>query len=207
MPTTFEALAIFAAAIAPGYGFLTGYQHQRCHSPPSHDLHVLAQAFILSAIWVAITWWPIGHVLSAWAAADELGSHELIVWILACVFLGLPYVLGRIIGQVLRSVEEGQPAWLFKAMGVLGAFEKPTLWDWTWERVRRRGPVVIVIRLRDGGVIEGQYASASRVDFSPRKPRVFLEKAYGFDPSGKRVVYPHGAYLEGSEIVAVQFKT
>jgi hypothetical protein len=91
-------------------------------------------------------------------------------------------------------------------MSRLGMFEKPTLWDWTWEAARKRGNAVVVVDLKSGGVIEGQYAHQSKADFSPHPPRLFLEKAYGFDTTGRRIVYPHGAYVDGSEIVAVQFR-
>jgi hypothetical protein len=182
-------------AITPGYGFLSGY------------LHVLAQAFVLSAIWIALTWWPAGHLLTDWARQGMLNSHEAAVWAMACALLGLPYVLGRVVGVLLRAVEGGRPHWIFEAMSRLGAFEKPSLWDWTWEAARKREGTAVVIRLKDGSVIEGQYASNSKADFSPRQPRLYLEKAYGFDNVGRRIVYPQGAYVDGSEIVAVQFKT
>lgn len=207
MPTTLEALVVFAAAIAPGYGFLSGYQHQRSHTAPERDLHVIAQAFIVSAIWIAVTWWPAGHLLTEWMASDQLASHELAAWLLVCLLLGLPYLIGRVVGLAIRRIEAGSRGWLFSVMSTAGAFEPPTLWDWTWEQARRRGSVVLVVRLKDGGVIEGQFASFSRADFSPRKPALFLEKAYGYDQAGQRVPYPAGAYLEAGEIAGVQFKT
>jgi Family of unknown function (DUF6338) len=207
MPSTLEALAIFALAIAPGYGFISGYQHQRSHSTPERDLHVLAQAIIVSAIWVAITWWPAGHLLTKWTTDGSLGEHELQAWLLACGLLGLPYHLGRLLGLALRGVEGGKPRWLFKTLSFLGAFEAPSLWDWTWEKARQRGPVIVVIRLKDGGLVEGQFASGSKAELSPRPPRLFLEKAYGYDQEGQRIVFPRGAYLEGSEIASVTFRT
>lgn len=207
MPTTLEALIIFAAAIAPGYGFLSGYQHQRTHSQPDRDLHALAQAFIVSSIWIAVTWWPAGHLLAGWARDSQFGAHEFEVWLLACALLGLPYVLGRLVGLLLLGVPGKGPRWLDSLFEALGAFAPPTLWESTWEHVRARGSVVLVVRLRDGAVIEGQFASRSSVDFSPRPPRVYLERAYGYDQNGERVAYPNGAYIEGREIVALQFKS
>jgi|SRR5215204_3888340 len=207
MPATLEALIVFAAAIAPGYGFLSGYQHQRTHSPPDRDLHVLAQSFIVSSIWIAVTWWPAGHLLAGWANDDQLGAQELEVWLLACALLGLPYVLGRFMGLLIMRTAPGKPRWLHSLFGALGAFEPPTLWETTWELARARGVVVLVVRLKDGQVIEGQFANKSRVDFSPRQPRVYLERAYGYDQNGQRVAYPNGAFIEGREIVALQFKS
>jgi hypothetical protein len=206
MPTTLEALAIFACAVAPGYGFLSGYQHRRSHSAPERDLYVLAQAFILSAAWVALTWWPIGHLLSNWAAEEKLASHELAVWILLCVFLASPYFLGRLCGQVIIGAGQARTGRVFSVLSNLGVFEPPSLWDSTWEQVRRRGSVVLVIQLKDGNSIEGQFANRSKVDFSPRPPRVYLEKAYGYDMAGQRIAFPQGAYVEGDQIVSVQFK-
>lgn len=207
MPSTVEALIIFAAAIAPGYGFLSGYQHQRTYSPPDRDLYVLAQAFVLSSIWIAMTWWPAGHLLAGWARDHQLPAHELEVWLLSCALLGLPYALGRLLGLLLLRVVGRGPQWLDSLFEALGAFAPPTLWESTWERVRARGSAVLVVRLRDGTVIEGQFASQSRVDFSPRSPRLYLERAYGYDQDGQRVTYPNGAYIEGGEIVALQFKS
>jgi hypothetical protein len=89
----------------------------------------------------------------------------------------------------------------------IGVFKPPTLWDHTWDQVRQRNSAVLVVRLKDGGIIEGQFAERSRVDLSPRPPSLFLERAYGYGPSGQRIVFPPGAYLDGSEIVGVQFKT
>jgi hypothetical protein len=207
MPATLEALVIFAAAIAPGYGFLSGYQHQRSHTSPERDLHVLAQAFIISALWIAVTWWPAGHLLTQWTSEGDLSSHEFATWLLVCLLLSLPYAIGRALGLLIRVAEGGKPHWLFSLLSAAGAFEPPTLWDWTWERARERGSVVLVVRLKDGGVIEGQFAGLSRADFSPRKPALYLEKAYGYDQAGQRVQYPRGAYLEAEEIAGAQFKT
>ncbi|HEY2716793.1 MAG TPA: DUF6338 family protein [Solirubrobacterales bacterium] len=207
MPSTFEALAIFAGAVAPGYAFLAGYQVERNSTGPERDLYALAQAFILSAAWIAITWWPIGHLLAHWAMNDELESHELAVWAFACLLLGAPYILGRAMSAIVEAAELRASGPVFRVLDNLGTLEPPTLWDWTWREARERGAVVVVIRLKDGGTIEGQFASQSRADLSPRSPRVYLERAYGFDGAGKRVVYPRGAYVEGDQIVGVQFKS
>jgi hypothetical protein len=207
MPNTFQALAIFAAAIAPGYGFLTGLQRQSTYTAPERDLYVLAQAFVISAIWIALTWWPLGRWFLGWATAGELGDHELLAWAMACGFLGLPYVAGRLLGFGIRRAEERRRGPIYRVFDSLGVFEPPTLWDWTWSRVRDRESVILIIRLKDGGTLEGQFAEGSKVDFSPRRPRVFLEKAYGYDDEGQRVTFPEGAYVEGDEIVGVQFKT
>lgn len=207
MPSTLESLAVFAAAIAPGYGLISGYQHQRSYSAPERDLYVLAQAFVGSAVWIALTWWPMGHSLTQWATRGALADHEFVAWLMACLFLALPYIIGRLLGQILRSVATGSPRGLFKALVLLGAYEPPTLWDYIWEQVRRRNSSVLVVRLKDGGVIEGQFAAKSRVDLSPHRPRLFLERAYGYDSTGRRIVFPLGAYIEGSEIVGVQFRS
>jgi hypothetical protein len=207
MPATFEALAIFAAAIAPGYGFLSGLQRQSSYTAPERDLYVLAQAFIFSAIWAALTWWPLGRWLTTWTSAQNLADHELAVWAMTCAYLGLPYVVGRLMGFSIRIAQERKSGRLYEGLQALGVFEPPTLWDWIWSHVRDRGSVILVIRLKDGGTLEGQFATNSKVDFSPRRPRVFLEKAYGRDQEGRRIFYPKGAYVEGDEIVGVQFKT
>jgi hypothetical protein len=203
MPTPFETLAVFAAAIAPGYGFLSGYQHQRAHSHPDRDLHAYAQAFVVSSIWIAVTWWPAGHLLVKWTCDEQLGTHEPEVWLLACALLGLPYVLGRLFGQLLLRVSSGRCRWLFSFFDAIGVFDPPTLWESTWEYIRSRGPAVVVILLKDGTVIEGQFASRSRVDFSPRPPRVYLERAYGYDQNGQRIVFHGGVYIAGREIAAL----
>lgn len=207
MPNTLEALAIFAAAIAPGYGLLSGLQRQSNYTAPERDLYVLAQAFILSAVWLAVMWWPLARWLLAWQADGNLREHELAAWAMACAFLGLPYAVGRLIGFGIRRAQERREGWLYQALEPLGVFEPPTLWDWTWSEVRDRGSVVLVITLKDGRTLEGQFAELSRVDFSPRRPRIFLEKAYGYDEEGQRIVFSRGAYVEGDEIAGVQFKT
>lgn len=207
MPDTFEAVAVFAFAIAPGYALLVGYQHQRSHTAPDRDLHVLAQAFVLSAAWIALTWWPAGHLLSGWTANGELFGHEAYVWMLCCFLLGGPYMAGRLAGAGVRAIADGERGALFSTMKAVGFFEPPTLWESTWERARARGATALVVRLKDGSVIEGQFASKSRVDFSPRPPCVYLERAYGYNQDGRRIQYPRGAYIEGAEIVAVQFRS
>jgi Family of unknown function (DUF6338) len=207
VPNTFEAVAVFAFAIAPGYALLVGYQHQRSHTAPDRDLHVLAQAFVLSATWIALTWWPTGHLLSGWAADGDLFDHEVYVWVLCCFLLGGPYMAGRSAGACVRAIADGKRGTTFSVMKAIGFFEPPTLWESTWERARARGATVVVVRLKDGSVIEGQFADKSRVDFSPRPPRVYLERAYGFNQDGRRIQYPKGAYIEGAEIVALQFRS
>lgn len=207
MPTTLEALAVLAFAIAPGYALLGGYQHQRSHSAPERDLHILAQAFIYSAAWLAITWWPIGHLLSNWAASDELGDHELFAWLLIAVFLGGSYVAGRALGWLIQRIAKKGNGLAFDAIQATGAFDPPSLWDWIWAEAQSRGEVLLVVRFKDGGVLEGQYASNSFADLSPRPPRVYLERAYGEDSDGNPVVYTQGAYVEGDQIVDIRFIT
>lgn len=198
---------MFAFAIVPGYVLLVGYQHQRSHTAPERDLHVLAQAFVLSAFWLALTWWPAGHLLSTWAANDELDSHEPMVWLLCCFLLGAAYLAGRIAGAVIRMVGGKREGRLFSWMRSLGLFSQPTLWDWVWTEAGQRGNVLLVIRLKDGGSIEGLYAASSAADLSPKRPRVYLERAYGCDDEGNTVIYPWGAYVEGDQIVGIEFKS
>lgn len=207
MPSTLEALAIFAVAIAPGYGFLSGFQYQRSHTPPERDLYLLAQAFITSAVWIAVTWWPVGHLLSGWTADESLQDHEFMAWLLLCSFLLLPYGPGRLIGTVVGIAGKRKSGPLFQLFRRLGFYRHATLWESTWTEAKDRGGAIVVIRLRDGSTVEGQFSGGSLADSSPRKPRLYLEKAYGWNKDGQRVIFPRGAYLEGDQIAAVQFKT
>lgn len=207
MPSTFEAVTVFAFAIAPGYALLVGYQHQRSHTAPERDLHVLAQAFVLSAAWIALTWWPAGHLLIGWAVDGEILDHEACVWFLCCLLLGGPYLVGRFAGAGVRAVAAREEGGLFAAMRAVGFFEQPSLWDRVWTDARHRGNVLLRIRLKEGGSIEGLYAAGSEADLSPRRPRVYLEKAYGQDEEGNTVIYPMGAYVEGDQIIGIEFKS
>lgn len=207
MPDSLEAVAVFTFAIAPGYALLVGYQHQRSHTAPERDLHVLAQAFVLSAAWIALTWWPAGHLLTQWAAEGELAAHETCVWILSCAVLGGAYLAGRIGGAVVRWIASKREGWLFSLMQAVGFFEQPSLWDRIWTEAGHRGNVLLVIRLKEGGSVEGLYAGESKADLSPRRPRVYLEKAYGYDDEGSTVIYPKGAYVEGDQIASIEFKS
>jgi hypothetical protein len=207
MPGSLEAAAVFAFAIVPGYALLVGYQHQRSHTAPDRDLHVLAQAFVLSAFWLALTWWPAGHLLARWAANDELSDHELMVWLLCCLILGAAYLVGRLTGAVVRRVGAKRRGRLFVLLRALGLFKQPSLWDWVWTEAGQRENVLLVVRLKSGGSIEGMYASSSAADLSPKKPRVYLERAYGYDDDGNTVIYPQGAYIEGEQIVGIEFKS
>jgi hypothetical protein len=207
MPGTLEALAIFAFAIAPGYALITGYQHQRSHSAPERDLHVLAQAFVFSAVWLGLTWWPIGHLLVRWTADHELDEHQVWAWLLISLFLGGSYVAGRLAGAFVRRVAAKGNGFVFEAMKSAGVFDRPSLWDWIWADASSRVDVLLVITYKDGEVLEGQYAGKSWADLSPRRPRVYLQTAYGYDGDGNRVIYPHGAYVEGDQIVDIKFKT
>jgi hypothetical protein len=207
VPQSLQAAAVFAFAIAPGYALLVGYQHQRSHTAPERDLHVFAQAFVLSAGWIALTWWPAGHLLTSWADRGELGAHEFDVWLLSCLMLGSAYVVGRSAGAAVRAIGKRKHGRLFSFMSVIGFFEQPSLWDRIWTEAHQRGNVLLAIRLKDGGSIEGLYASESEVDLSPRPRRVYLEKVYGYDEEGNTVVYSKGAYIEGDQIVGIEFKS
>jgi hypothetical protein len=207
VPDSLEAAAVFAFAIAPGYALLTGYQYQRTHTMPERDLHVLAQAFVFSAAWIALTWWPIGHLLTQWANRDEWVDKEFEVWLLSSVLLGGAYIAGRLAGGFVEWIAEKREGWLFSRMQEIGFFDPPSLWDWIWTEARLRGNVLVIIRLKEGGFIEGLYAGSSEADLSPRQPRVYLEKAFGYDEEGNTVVHPKGAYVEGSQIIGIEFKS
>jgi len=207
MPATLEALAVLAFAITPGYALLSGYQHQRSHSAPERDLYVLAQAFILSAAWLALTWWPIGHFLSCWTTGHELDDHEFLTWLLIVVFLGGSYIAGRAMGAFVQRVAKKGYGWTFTAMRAAGIFDPPSLWDWIWAEAKTRGEVLLVVTFKDGATLEGQYAGGSLADLSPRPPRVYLEKAYGHDSDGNPVTYARGAYVEGDQIADIRFVT
>lgn len=207
MPSSLEAVAVFTFAIAPGYALLVGYQHRRSHTAPEKDLYVLAQAFVLSAAWIAITWWPSGHLLTTWATDGSLDDHEALAWLLTCLLLGGALVAGRMAGAAVGRVADKGSGWIFLRMQTWGLFDPPSQWDWVWTQARYRGNVLVVIRLREGGTVEGLYAEHSEADLSPKKPRVYLEKAYGYDDEGNTVIYPRGALVDAEQILAIEFKS
>jgi hypothetical protein len=92
-------------------------------------------------------------------------------------------------------------------MQSIGFFDPPSLWDWIWTEARYRGNALVVIRLKEGEVIEGLYAGESEADLSPKRPRVYLQKAYRQDEEGNIVVYPQGAYVEGDQITGIEFRS
>lgn len=211
MPNTLEAVLVFGILIVPGYQLVRGYAVARSDAPPSTQLYVLAQAVVASLAWLCVTW-PVVNDLLRWIRADSLSDHALASYLTIPLFLGTPYLIGRVLGRLVvaitRSDNRRGPDWLRRVADAAGLVERGTAWDLLWLRAVDNEVALVTVALDDGTSLHGQFGDRSRVMASPAAPSVYFERAYETDPATGRVVavYGGGAHIDGARIVALKLQ-
>lgn len=220
VPDTFAAVAIFSLAIAPGFLAIRGYSRRRYRTTPDRDLYAVAQAIVVSAVWLGVAWLALlgaGDPAKDWGLIPHDGmileAHKADVVILGLAVLTLPYGFGVIAAWLVNKLEgvRGEKAWRFIRM--TGLVRPPTAWDRAWLTFNRhQGAGQVVVRLKNGLVVRGGYGKSSQADLSPSPHQLFLESGFGYaeGEEGELVAMEAegsaGIFIEGSEILAIYFQ-
>lgn len=210
MPNSLDTALVFALLIVPGYQLVRGYAAASGADAPDRDLYVLAQAVVASLVWLALTW-PAIHNLLVWVSEDKVGDHVLLVYLIAPLVVGLPFLVGSLGGMVAKSVTAPHgskgPAALARVLSAVGLTGRGTSWDRVWLAAIKAGRAVATVDLANGRSIVGQFASNSFVAASPAAPAVFFERAYEVDANGVATTFAEGAFIDADQIVAIKFNS
>jgi hypothetical protein len=207
--------------VAPGFLAIRGYSRRRYHAPPpERDIYALAQAVIVSAIWIAVAWVLLllaGDPLAAWGVFPHhpklLDHHRVDIVLLGLLVATLPYWLGAIAAGVVDRIAGKPRSVPFRVLRWTGLLQTPTAWDRAWAGyTASQGAGEVVVRLKGGHMVRGGYGKRAQVDLSPSPPQLYLESGYGYTegPDGGEHVQPgaygeQGVFIQGSEIEAVYF--
>lgn len=215
MPNSANTALAFALLIVPGFVFLSGFSAARARGTPERDLYALAQAVVVSLLWLVAVY------LLQWALADDLaadwgllpldadvidGNRVRTAAVGLVTLLAAPFAVGALWGSALNRWARGDH------------LDKPEAWEAAWASSRRyerehknrseRAPTVAVTAvLKNGERIVGDSERDVDVDYAPNQRRdMFLRRAVHLTSSGREIRYsPIGAYVAGSEIAAVFF--
>lgn len=189
---TFEALGVAVLALLPGAVYTWSFE--RIAGRWGIGLSDRLYRFVgLSALYQAliapITWkvWrdylrhgaPKGNELPLW------------LWPLAIGYLAVPALVGHLLANEFRS---GKPL----AKAVVGATAPPTAWDAVFSG---EVPAYVLMRLKSGQWLGGEYADGSHVAGYPEPPDIYLARElavdqelgdFSFDDAGEPM--PVGGY-------------
>lgn len=210
MPGTFEAALVFAYAIVPGFLALTGYQSGRSQkrAVPERDLHVIAEAFVLSLGWIMLPPIALAAIeLASWVSGEPVDTSAwriLAAFALAATVFFVPLAVGYGAARFERAARDdrgGSAGRWFRRL----VPQRTTAWDMMWMPVLRAKNGRALVRIefdddRDGLV--GQFADSSQVDLSPDPPQVFLESTLvAVDDGGStRIEVGPGMHVDGAKI-------
>jgi len=219
-PDTVVALAVFMLAIAPGFLAVRGYSRRRYRTVPDRDLYAVAQAVVVSAMWLALVWLillKVGDPIRAWGLIPNdtgaIRSHQAAIVGLGFAVVTLPYGLGLTAAYLVDRLEGVRSEGAWRRIRRTGLVRPPTAWDRAWLTFRRRqGAGQVVVRLKNGLVIRGGYGKRSQADLSPSPHQLFLESGFGYaegedgDAVEVEAEGSAGIFIEGSEIAAIYFQ-
>lgn len=214
------AVAVFILAIAPGFLAVRGYSRRRYRSLPDRDLYALAQAIVISAIWLSGVWLLLlllGDPIERWGIMPSSSvvrqEHRADIVLVGLLVMLLPYGIGMTAAAVVDKLEGTKSDAIWKWVRRTGLVRPPTAWDRAWLRfIRQQGSGQVIVRLKSGLVVRGGYGRHSSADLSPSPHQLFLESGYAYTEGddGETVeveaVGRAGIFIEGSEIVAIYFQ-
>lgn len=193
---------LFVFLFLPGYLFLQGYRRGAEVPKERRDLYVVAETITFSILLLAAAW-PLGldQVQKDVQAGKLLDYGTLALYGLIAVTLLVPFVLGAVIGLVVRG--------LYAIPGLQQLLPQPELTSWEdlWHQIATMDSAPLVrITTKNGGDIIGIFGTGSSVattrSSTPRDVYLsqrFVLNGQQLEPSGE------GVYIEGSDIVSVTY--
>jgi hypothetical protein len=177
---TFEGLAVFVLALLPGAVYTWAFE--RIAGRWGIGLTDRLYRFVgLSAIYQAliapVTWkiW-LKYLRRGAPSGDKL---PIWLWPVAVAYLAIPAALGLLLAAGFRSGNR-------IAKVLVGATAPPTAWDAVFSGDK---PAVVLLRLKSGKWLGGEYAEGSHVAGYPEPPDIYLAQELEVDQeSGDLVV-------------------
>ncbi len=82
----------------------------------------------------------------------------------------------------------------------------PTGWDWVFGRT---DPCFVIVTLKDGSSVAGYFGPQSMASSDPARRDIYLERQYAVPDSGEwvEVAQSHGAFIDGSQIAFIEFRS
>ncbi len=195
VPTTTAALAIFLAAIVPGY--LTNYfwSRNKTWKGLQNDLQTIIKSITLSAV-IQVLVLPYA-LLQLYPVRDHLDLHPYRVagWLILTMLV-LPYLLGRVAAGVtdwlfspaaIYAAPVDHQSWT-RRLQTLGRWitepaAQPSAWDWTVTADRLDG-CYVVITWKDGSQTAGTFGIGSAAFTTPERQGLYLRTEWLLDEDG-----------------------
>jgi hypothetical protein len=207
MPASLEAATVFAALIVPGLLIASGYNRTRAHTVPQRDLYAIAQAIVLSLIWLPVIWLLGGGSVVDWSSTATLEHHQLEVVAYVMLNLGVALAAGLVAGKLVDAVGERPAGNLARVIAWTGTFRPPTPWDYFWLRAATGEWAAVEIQLADGRAINVLFDRDSDVGLSPNPRQAFFDSEYVYVDDGELEVLPHqGIFIDCAEVVSLRLE-
>lgn len=175
LPETLQAALLVVVAVLPGALYVWGYERYVGKwelNSPDRLLRFLAASAIFQLIAAPVTY-PAWHHYFRDVDWSGRGRFPPAAWVIAALYLLVPYVLGTLIGS--RTTGE-----TFKLRRLWTRIsDPPTAWDFFFAA---RPDGWLRVRLKTGAWVGGAYASGSFASGYPERRDLFIVQAAELDP-------------------------
>jgi hypothetical protein len=191
--------------VVPGY--VLGRVAGRAGREPDVSDRILAARMAADSILVHTVMMPLTFLL-----ADSVLRHgaagygpQILLWLLGVCFL-TPVALGGCAVWLAGRSEGTRSGRLARLLGFAAADRFVYAWSAMFAEMPRSldAPVVRVI-LRDGRSIRGSFAARAHASDDPASHDLYLDRVYGSDPPSRRHTKSGGIWINGADIVSVEF--
>lgn len=217
-PATTQALIILALAVLPGALYVWAFEREAGAYGVTVADRVLRLLAVSAAIQVVFA--PLAYAVwrLAFQGHNFKSGQFALVWAGTLVLLGIPYVLGSVVGAVyaaranptrrarLRQWLHLTPDRESRLIAVTGgARYAPTAWDAFFSG---SPGAVVRVRTKTSGIVHGIYGKDSYAGGFPHSRDLLLEDTWAVDSAGKpRSLRGVSLLLPPEEIVAVEIRT
>lgn len=199
MPTALQALVALVLALLPGA--LAAWAFERNAGAwgialPDRLLRFIGASAVFHAFAAPASYWIWRRYVESgrWEAEGRL---PLVLWLAIVLYVGLPIVVGWIVGRGVRA----EHRW---AEVVFGTARAPRAWDWLFFD---RPDGWMRLRLKSGTWIGGAFGQESYAAGYPEPSDLYLAIAVEVDPaSGAFVFGDNGEFLRRDSGILVRWE-
>lgn len=163
-------IVLYASLVVPGFISMTVYSRLQ----PLDNVKLkeqLLEAIVFGLLNIVLVW-PLVEFLNLWIR--DPNTSRWLLWLLGILlFILLPAGWAFLLNWLMASVEK---------KGWLGLLKRaPTAWD---EFFQRRESAFVVVRLKSGKFMGGQFGSKSFAALSPNSGHIYIEKLWAVTDTG-----------------------